>query len=328
MADLSTTYMGLKLDNPLIVGSSALTRTADGVKKCAEAGAGAVVLKSIFEEAITHEVNRQMAESADSMVHPEAMDYVQTYAKDNEVGNYLRLIGDAKKAVDIPVIASVHCVSTMSWPEFAVQAVEAGADALELNAFVLPSDPTRDSAAIEQVYVDMVEAVKGKVNVPVALKLGSYFSSLAHTAAKLGGMGVGALTLFNRFFVNDIDIEDLSLKRGGYLSSPTEYRLPLRWISLLHGRTGCDLAASTGVHSGETAIKLLLAGASAVQVVSALYRNELAHLGTMRNDISTWMDKHEFNTVDEFQGRLSQKDAENPAAYERVQFMKFAVGME
>lgn len=328
MTDLSTSYMGLRLDNPLIVGSSSLTRSPGAVRKCAEAGAGAVVLKSIFEEAIANEVSHQLAQSEDSLIHPEAMDYVRSYTHDNEVGRYLEFIRESKRAVDIPVIASVHCVSARSWPDFAARAAEAGADAIELNAFLLPSDPQREGAAIERTYFELIDAIQSRVQVPVALKLGSYFSGLANMAVRLGATGVGALTLFNRFFVNDIDLDAITLRRGGHLSSPTEYRLPLRWISLLHGRTDCDLIASTGIHSGETAVKLLLAGATAVQVVSALYEHGLAHLQTMLDDLSAWMVGHGFSSLDEFRGRLSQEEADNPAAFERVQFMKFSAGLE
>jgi len=320
--------MGMALRSPLVVGSSGLTRTAEGVRRCAEAGAGAVVLKSIFEEAIAHEVQAALDAGMDSFVHPEAMDYVKSLSRDNEVGNYLRLIADAKKGADIPVVASVHCVSASAWPDFAKQVQDAGADALELNAFVLPADGTRDSAAIEKVYLDMAAAVREKVRIPVAMKLSCHLTSIPHTAMALDRAGIRSLTLFNRFFVNDIDIEKLALKRGGFLSSPEEYLLPMRWMSLLHGRLSCDLAASTGVHSASSAIKLLLAGATVVQVVSALYRNELSFLSTMNAELAAWMDRQQLATIEAFRGHLSQKASGNPAAFERVQFMKFSVGME
>ena len=328
VTDLRTTYMGLDLANPIIVGSCGLTGDLSGVQKCADAGAGAVVLKSIFEEQIAHEVDAAMAASAGSIWHSEAIAYVQAYTEKDSVGAYLRLISDAKKATDVPVIASIHCVSSNVWPDFAARAVNAGADALELNAFVLPSDPEVDGASIERGYFDLVEAVKDKVSVPVALKLGCYFSGLANTLGKLGGSGIGAVTLFNRFFASDIDTDKLELSPARAVSDPHEYLLPLRWISILHGRIGCDICATTGVHDAQTIVKLLLAGADTVQVVSALYKNGVNYLAKLLEDLKDWMEAHDFATIDDFRGKLSHKDAANPAAYERVQFMKFATGME
>jgi len=328
VTDLRTKYMGLDLANPLIVGSCGLTRNLQGVQRCAEVGAGAVVLKSIFEEQIAHEVDAALAASAGSIWHSEAMAYVQAYTEDNAVGAYLKLISDAKEAVDIPVIASVHCVSAEVWPGFAARVERAGADALELNAFILPSDPDVDGAAIEKRYLELAAAVEREVSVPVALKLGCYFSGLTNTLRRLGRTGIGGVTLFNRFFASDIDTEKLALCPAPYLSEPSEYLLPLRWVSILHGRLDCDICAATGIHDGQTMAKLLLAGADAVQVVSALYRNGINHVGKMLEDLKGWMAAHEFATIDDFRGKLSQQDAANPAAIERVQFMKFSAGME
>ncbi len=328
MANLETTYMGLDLDSPLIVGSCGLTRTPQGVEKCAAAGAGAVVLKSIFEEVIAHETDQEMSAAEESLWHPEALQYTATYARENEVSKYLKLVDESRRRVDIPVIASVHCVSAAAWPDFALRLEAAGASALELNAFVLPSDPGKKAQDIEAVYSDLAAAVRERVNIPVALKLGSYMSGLANTAVTLSQSGISALTLFNRFFSTDIDIDRLELTKAPFISEPGEYVLPLRWISLLHGRVDCDLSATTGVHDAATAIKLILAGATTVQVVSALYKHGVQFIGELNEQIVAWMEEQEFEIVDSFRGLLSQVEADNPAAWERVQFMKFSAGVE
>ena len=328
MTNLKTEYMGIELANPFIVGSCGLTRNLEGVRRCADAGAGAVVLKSIFEEVIVHETRAEVDAAESSMWHPEALEYTRQYARENEIGSYLRLVSDAKKAVEVPVIASVHCVSSSVWPQFAERIEDAGADGLELNVFVLPSDPSRAHGDLERLYDEVAEAVTSRVKIPVALKLGSYFTALAATAARLGGTGVKGLTLFNRFFSSDIDPGAMSITRAPTMSGPEEYVLPLRWISILSGRVGCDLCASTGIHDAATAAKMLLAGARAVQVVSALYKNGVDHLGEMAQGLAGWMEEKGFEDLGAFRGKLSQSQADNPAAWERVQFMKFSAGVE
>ncbi len=328
MTDLSTRYMGLDLKSPIIVGSSGLTKTASRIKKCADAGAGAVVLKSIFEEQITSEVEKLIDKSQGGSWHPEAAEYISSYGHENAVGTYLETITDAKKAVSIPLIASIHCVTAGAWTDFAERAEQAGADALELNVFVMPSDPRMSSADNEQVYFDIVDAVKSKVKIPIALKIGFFFSSLAQMIDRLGKSGIAGLVLFNRFYNPGFDIENFKLKPANIFSTPDEYYRTLRWISIVSGTVGCDLAAATGIHDGETAIKQILAGANAVQVCSALYNNGVEEIGKMHQEISAWMERHEFNSLDDFRGKMSQSASTNPAGYIRVQFMKTSVGIE
>jgi dihydroorotate dehydrogenase (fumarate) len=328
MGNLTTRYMGLELDNPIIAGSSGLTSSLDGVRRCADAGAGAIVLKSIFEEQIEHDVEAVAGAGLTRTWHPEADEYITRYGRENSVGEYLRLIADAKRAVGVPVIASVHCVSPGVWTEFARRVEDAGADALELNVFVLPADPRRDGKANERVLFDVAGEVREKVAIPIALKIGPYFSSIAKTAIDLSHSGVQALVLFNRFFRLDFDIEKLEVVHGSLFSRPDEIELPLRWISILAGRLGCDLAASTGVHDGAGVVKLLLAGAAAVQVCSVLYERQPEHLGVMLDEVRSWMKRHDFASVDRFRSRLSVAQSQNPAAFERVQFMKATTGVE
>jgi dihydroorotate dehydrogenase (fumarate) len=322
--DLSTKYMGLTLENPIIAGSSGFTKSVDSARRCADAGAGAVVLKSIFEEQIEAEVADLVGQSEPLDWHPEARDYITQYGRHNEVGEYLKLITEVKKAVSIPVIASLHCVTAGAWTGFAKQVEEAGADALELNIFVMPSDPRRDGREHEKLHLDIARAVKGTISIPLALKVGAFFSGLMRTMAELGQIA-DALVLFNRFLQLDFDIEELTVAPGNSLSTPADLATPLRWISILSDRVRCDLAATTGVHDGKDLIKQLLAGAAAVQVCSTLYVNGLGQLGEMRDELGAWMKRHSFTTVGAFRGKLSQGSSENPGAYERVQFMKRSV---
>jgi dihydroorotate dehydrogenase (fumarate) len=328
MADLRTKYMGLSLRNPIIVGSSGLTNSVDMIKEIEKLGAGAVVLKSLFEEQIRFQVDKSVAQSESIYSYPEAEDYIGNYTKETSVSEYLELIRKCKAAVSIPVIASINCVSSAEWISFARKIQEAGADAIELNIFVLPSDPKRNSEQNEQVYFDIAMAIIKQVSIPVALKISYYFSSLANTALKLSWTGIKGMVLFNRYFSPDIDIDKFEITSSNVLSSSEEISNSLRWVAMLSDRLHCDIAASTGVHDGAGVVKQLLAGAKAVQITSCLYKKGTGILPEMINFIEGWMDKHEFKTTDEFIGKMSFKEAENPAAYERVQFMKHFAGIE
>lgn len=322
MADLSTKLMGLDLRNPVVVASSGLTSTLAKLKECEEAGAGAVVLKSIFEEQITAEVDGVVAAGETPYAHTEAADYIRNYGRENAVRRFIELIADAKKELSIPVIASIHCVSAGGWTDFAKRVELAGADALELNIYVLPSDVERDGRSYEQVYFDVLAAVKKQVGIPVALKIGSRFSGLAHTVKALSDAGADAIVMFNRFARFDFDIEEMEMVSASYLSEPAETLLPLRWIALLSGEVECDLVATTGVHDGKAAVKQLLAGAAAVEVCSVLYQHGVSRVGSIIEEISAWMDAHGFATIADFRGKMSQEASADPASYERVQFMK------
>jgi dihydroorotate dehydrogenase (fumarate) len=328
MADLSTTYMGLKLSNPVIVSSCGLTGKLASVKACAQAGAGAVVLKSIFEEQILAEVAGMMEQSEPAQWHPEAADYITRYGREDAVAEYLQLIRDARRELSLPIIASIHCVTAGTWIEFASRVEEAGADALELNVFILPSDPRRDGVANEKTYFDIAAAVKKRIKIPVALKIGSYFSGLSNTLTRLSHSGIDALVLFNRFFDMDFDIEALKLVPASYISTPEEAVKPLRWISLLAGTAGCDLAATTGIHDGAGVVKQLLAGAKAVHVCSTLYKHGVEQIEPILGELESWMQRHHYETIEAFRAKLSQAESQNPAAYLRVQFMKASVGLE
>jgi dihydroorotate dehydrogenase (fumarate) len=269
-----------------------------------------------------------VAQSESIYSYPEAEDYIGNYTKETSVSEYLDLIRKCKASVSIPVIASINCVSSAEWISFARKIQEAGADAIELNIFVLPSDPKRNSEQNEQVYFDIAMAIIKQVSIPVALKISYYFSSFANTALKLSWTGIKGMVLFNRYFSPDIDIDKFEITSSNVLSSPEEISSSLRWVAMLSDRLHCDIAASTGVHDGAGVVKQLLAGAKAVQITSCLYKKGTGILPEMINFIEGWMDKHEFKTTDEFIGKMSFKEAENPAAYERVQFMKHFAGIE
>jgi dihydroorotate dehydrogenase (fumarate) len=325
MADLSTTYMGLKLRNPLIVASCDLTNSAEGVKKCSDAGAGAVVLKSLFEEQITAET--RIAEQDMWLYgHSEAFEYVEKMGMAMGSREYLKVIQDARAASDVPVIASLNCISPRWWVDYARQIAAAGADALELNVAVMPSDSRRTGQEIENVYLDIVGALAGEIDIPFAVKIGAHFSSIAWMADRLARRGVSALVLFNRFYQLDVDIDKMELAPGLKLSSPDEISLPLRWIGLLAGRVKCDLAATTGAHDAGGLIKQLLVGASAVQVCSGLYLKGVEHMGKILADLEAWMDKHGFAAIDDFRGKLSQEESQHPELFERLQYIKTYTG--
>jgi len=326
MADLSTKYMGLDLRNPIIVGSSGLTESIEKVEACAKAGAGAVVLKSIFEEQILHDVGKLARASDVSYWHSEAADYINEYGREHAVDAYVRLMREAKERVSIPVIASIHCVSAGGWTDFAKRAEDVGVDALELNVYVTPADRRRNARDNEQLYVDIVKAVKRAASIPVALKVGPYFSSIPEMATDLGYAGVDALVLFNRFHRFDFDIEKLKMIPGDLLSTPDEVTLPLRWVSLISGDVGYDIAATTGIHDGAGVVKQLLAGARAVQICSVLYRRGVEHIGTILGEVEEWMKRHTFTSIEDFRGKLCQEASDDPALYERVQFMKASLG--
>lgn len=317
MSQLETTYLGLKLKNPVIVGSSSLTSSIEKIKEIEEKGAGAIVLKSIFEEQIKFEAGN-LANGSDS---PEAWDYVNHYVKQNTLQEYLDLIKKAKKEVKIPIIASINCVSSKEWTGFAKSIEEAGADAIEINVFVLPNDQHASAEYYENVYFELAEKLKKTINIPFAFKLGSQFSNLVGFIQKLHVPGV---VLFNRFYSPDIDIDEMKFTSSDVFSTPADIRNSLRWVGIVSSKiSNMDIAASTGVHDGKAVVKQLLAGATAVQVCSALYKNGIGHLESILKELKEWMEKNGYDSVDEFRGKMSYDKIEDPLVYERSQFMKY-----
>ncbi len=321
--DLSTTYLGLPLKNPVIVGSSGLTDTPGKIKEWEENGAGAVVLKSLFEEEILFEYEEVLKEVQNTGYNMEQFDYYDFVLKKKKLDAYLALIEEAKKAVSIPVIASVNCVYSHEWTTFADKIQDAGADAIELNMFFLPSDMNRTSREMEERYLKVINALTARVSIPVAVKISYHFSSLGQMIKTISDTGVSGMVLFNRFFNPDIDIEKEEIKPSFVFSAPSDIAMPLRWIALMYQRVNCDLAASTGVHDGDAVIKQILAGARAVQVVSALYKNRKETIPAMLDRLTGWMGDKGYGSLSDFRGKLSHVKAEDPAVLERVQFMKY-----
>ena len=327
MAELQTTYLGLQLKNPILAASSGLTNSLSDIQKLEAHGAAAVVLKSVFEEEIRIQLEKdQEAMSREAFIYPETLEFYEDFVSDDSLTSYLGLISEAKKNVSIPIIASVNCVSSDKWPYYAQYLQDAGADALELNIFMMPSDFDKSCEEREKNYFHIVEAVKQYVRIPISLKISFYSNNLGSLIQKLSHSGIAGLVLFNRFYSPDMDINELKILSSNVLSNSSEISMPLRWIGIMSERVECDLAASTGIHDGEGVIKQLLAGAQVVQVASTIYRNGKSYITTMIEDIETWMDKMEYKNLSQFRGLLSTKKSENPAAYYRMQFMKHFAG--
>lgn len=327
MIDLATKYMGLVLKNPIIVSSSSLTHSAEGVKRCADAGASAVVLKSLFEEQINADV-KALADSSVSSYHSEEWDYIQRMGLDMNADEYLKIIEESKKVTDIPVIASLNCISSDLWTDFAKYIEAAGADALELNIAVMPRQFDEDPDKIEQHIYNIISNVKKNISIPVAAKLGPYFTSMPRVAKGARKAGASALVLFNRFYQTDIDINELSHTSKNKYSTPAEMSNTLRWISLLYQQIGCSLVGNTGIHDGEAVIKQLLVGARAVEICSTLFVNGMGQIQVMLDDLQEWMQDKGYETVDDFRGKMSFKNSKQPDYFERQQYIRAIVGID
>jgi len=322
MPDISTTYMGIPVKSPIIASSSSLTYSVENIKALADNGVGAVVLKSIFEEEIVLEMEKNMNKMmSENYLYPETMDFYSTEEADDILSSYLRLIADCKKAVDIPIIASVNCVTADNWTYFAKSLQDAGADGIEVNVFSVPSSENTDNSTRGD-YLRIFNAVKKEVTIPVSIKIGKYFANIPKVIKELSDSGADAVVLFNRFFSPDIDVDRMTLVSSNVYSDPSEYMLPLRWVALSSGKVDADLSATTGIHDGKTVVKMLLAGAQTVQVATVLYKKGFEYLNEMTFDIEQWMQKKGFETIDQFRGNLNENNVSNPAGYLRFQFMK------
>lgn len=320
MANLKTKFIGLELRSPIIAGSCGVTSDVNRLQEIANYGAGAVILKSVFEEQIDREADRALGDDS----YPEEIDYIRNYLRANTVQQHIDLVKLAKSKLDIPVIASVNCLRNGEWVSFATELEKAGADALELNAFILPTDAFMESEDMENIYYDIVKHVKAVVKIPVIVKIGHYFTNLPAFVSKLKAFGADAVTIFNRYYEPDIDIERMTVGAASVFSLPTDLRMTLRWTGILAGKDKMlQISSSTGVHDGQAVVKLLLAGAATVQVCSALYEQGTSCIRSMNHFLSAWMDKKSFKTIDEFRGRLSYADVNQAERYERAQFMKY-----
>jgi dihydroorotate dehydrogenase (fumarate) len=322
--DLSTSYLGLKLRTPLVPSASPLSEDLDTIKQMEDAGAAAVVLHSLFEE----QLRQDTAELAYNLDHgtysfAEALTYFPE-PEEFRLGpeEYLKHISNAKKAVKLPIIASLNGSSVGGWTKYAKAIQVAGADAIELNIYNIPTDENLTSAQIEQAYLDILKAVKSEVTIPVAVKLSPFFTNFANMAKRLDKAGANGLVLFNRFYQPDIDLEALEVKPNILLSTPMAMRVPLRWIALLYGKLGANLAATSGVHRASDVLKMLMAGADVTMMCSALIRHGVRQLSVVERDLVAWMEEHEYTSVTQLKGSLSQKNCAEPSAFERAQYMK------
>lgn len=319
MINLETTFAGLKLKNPLIAASSGLTNSIGKIVELDNAGVGAIVLKSLFEEQIDNH-SEKLTQIAD---YPEAADYINTYIEMNHLGKYLDLIRDAKSKCNAPIIASINCFKAAKWIDFAKNIQEAGADALELNLFVLNAGEFGDTY-LEDTYVKIVRELKKVIQIPVVIKMSKNISNLPGLISKLKSLGADGAVLFNRFYQLDIDINSLEIKSGSVFSNPVEFGDTLRWTAIVSGRVpDFDIACSYGVHSWEDAIKGILAGAGGIQLCSVLYEQGVEVVTNMLTCIEEWMDQNNYERIEEFKGKLNYANIKSPYIYERVQFMKY-----
>jgi dihydroorotate dehydrogenase (fumarate) len=322
--DLATRYMGLKLKNPIVPSASPLGRDLATIKLMEEVGAAAVVLESLFEEQIIHEKNEMdhfLTQGTESFA--EAL----SYFPDKDVYNfgpeeYLEHVRKVKAAVGIPVIASLNGVSTGGWIEYARKIQQAGADALELNTYYLATDPNKDGRVIEDNYIEVLKAVKSAVTVPVAMKLSPYFTSMSAMAKRFDQAGADALVLFNRFYQPDIDLESLEVVPNLVLSTSESMRLPLRWVAILHGKIKASIAATTGIHTAEDVLKMIMVGADVTMVCAALFQKGVKHISKILADMKKWMEEHEYESLNQMKGSMSHKSVAEPAAFERANYMK------
>lgn len=324
MTDLSTTYLGLNLKNPLVASASPISKNIDKARKLEEAGASAIVMYSLFEEQIIHEsleLDHFLTRGTDSFA--EAMTYLPDggmYSMGAE--KYINQVAGLKKALSIPVIGSLNGVSKGGWTKYAKQIQDAGADALELNLYYIPTDPDLTAQELENAQVELVAEVKSAISIPLAVKLSPFVTALPNFARRIVEAGANGLVLFNRFYQPDFDLEELEIVHSLDLSTSTELRLPLRWISILHGKINADFALTSGVHTASDVLKSMMAGAKVAMMASNLLHNGDQVIPSMLNELNWWMESHEYESIKQMQGSMSQKSVKEPAAFERANYMK------
>ncbi len=330
MTDLSTRYLGFKLNTPLVVSASPLSQELYGIRRLEDAGASAIVLYSLFEEQLRQEAQElEYHLSAGTESFAESLTYLPMRGEFHTgPEGYLNHIRKAKEAVAVPIIASLNGATLGGWTKYAKEIEEAGADAIECNIYSIPADMDVPGAEIEQRYVDILRAVKAAVRIPVAVKLGPFFSNMAHMAKQLENAGADGLVLFNRFYQPDIDLDELEIRPNVLLSTPQALRLPLTWIGILYGRIRLSLAATSGIHSAEDVIKLLLVGSDVTMLCSALLSKGVGHIREVERDLREWFDYHEYESVNQMQGSMAQLRCPDPGAFERAQYVRTVKGVQ
>ena len=326
MPDLSTEYLGLKIKNPLIISSCGLTSEIEKIEQIEKNGAGAVVLKSIFEEEIKENAKSVIKSGGGFNNYWDAENYINQYVQMENLEKYNNLISQCKEKTSFPIIASINCSTAKGWANYTKSIELAGADAIELNIFIMPTDYSLSSDKVEKMYFNIIKEVRKKISIPITLKIGFHFSGMGKIILDLSETGIAGLVLFNRFFNPDIDINKLKFTSNNVFTVPQDIALSLRWIGILSSKTQCDFAASGGVHDGKAMIKTLLAGAKVAYAVSTIYNNGLGHISLMLKELENWMNSNKFNSIQEFRGKLSQDNITDPIQYERAQFMKYYSG--
>ncbi len=326
MKNLKTSYLGLELNSPLIVGSSGISKKATNLKKAEESGAGAIVLKSIFEEQIEFETNQTIKQSID---YPEAFDYIRNYSKHNSINQYIELIQLAKKTVAIPIIASINCTTNHEWCDLASKIEAAGADALELNLNIPQFNPDESSAEVDEKYFKIIENIKANTKLNIACKISNYHTNLPYFVKQLNNRGINSFVLFNRFFEPLIDINKQEITSAPIFSTASELKNSLRWVAIIKGLIpNIEISASTGIHSANEVIQQLLAGADTVQICSALYKKGVDELGTIKLELENWMEQNSYENIPDFRGKLSYDKVSDPKVFERFQFIKHFAHIE
>ena len=319
----NTKYLGLDLKSPIIVGSCGLTADVDKMVEMEAAGAGAVVVKSVFEEQIIHDIKRNTHMVAPTDSYGDSYEYIAQHVADDSLNKHFTMIKEAKRRLSIPVIGSINCFSYENWLTYAIRFQEAGCDALELNMAILPYETSLSSDDVERTFNQIINTLRKSVSIPISIKVGTYFTDMAKQMQQLSWMGIQGVTMFNKSVQVDIDIENETLKNASFLSNPDELYNTLRWVAILSKKMRCDISASTGVYSADDVVKLLLAGANSVQVVSCLYKNGIGMLREFNDGLNRWMERKGYDSIDQFRGKLAVQPNDKASVAMRTQFMKY-----
>lgn len=321
--DTKTKYMGLELRSPIIVGSCGLTADVDKMVEMEAAGAGAVILKSVFEEQIIHDIKRNTHIVAPTDNYGDSYEYIAAHVADDSLNKHFEMIREAKRRLTIPVIGSINCFSYENWLTYAIKFQEAGCDALELNMAILPYETSLSSEDVERTFTQIVNTLRKSITIPISIKVGTYFTDMAKQMQQLSWMGIQSVTMFNKSVQVDIDVESETMKNASYLSMPEELHNTLRWVAILSKKMRCDISASTGVYTADDVVKLLLAGATTVQVVSCLYKNGIDTLRSLNGGLQEWMKKKDYENIARFRGKLAVQPNDSASVAMRTQFMKY-----
>ena len=321
--DTRTKYLGLELKSPIVAGSCGLTSDIDKLAEMEAAGAGAIILKSVFEEQIIHDIKRNTHVVAPTDNYGDSYEYIAQHVADDSLGKHFSLIREAKRRLTIPVIGSINCYSYENWLTYASKFQEAGCDAIELNMAILPYETSLSADDVERTFSQIINTIRKSVTIPVSIKVGTYFTDMAKQMQQLSWMGIQGVTMFNKSVEMDVDIENECLKNASYLSSPEQLYNTLRWVAILSKKMRCDISASTGVNTGDDVVKLLLAGADTVQVVSCLYRNGVGYLRELNDGLKAWMERKGYDNLQQFRGKLAVMPTDKASIAMRTQFMKY-----